>query len=165
MDAIFQLCYGPDAKYDANSRLMATIDDFNTGVRGAVCTLDKNFVQALMDNKIKGGDNSETQGEYYKHLIADTDKDLVLIIPFYKLLSRMCHLQMHMFKFNKNQKKQAENAKNIESLQVAIETHEAVIDALNSHEDLKEEADHMVDVEIKSLKKKQERLQAKLGEI
>lgn len=165
MDGIFQFCYGVDAKYDPSSRLMATIDDFNTGVRGATCTLDKDFVKSLMNTKIKGGDNSETQGEYYKHLIADTDKDLILIIPFYKLLSRMCHLQILLLKFAKNQKNQQLNAKKIEDYEVEIETHQAVIDALSFHQDLHDEAKHLNDVEIKSIQQKQDRLDAKIAEI
>lgn len=58
MDNIFKFCYGPDARYDPGQRIMASIDDFNTGVRGATCSLNKDFVKDLMDKKIKGGDDS-----------------------------------------------------------------------------------------------------------
>lgn len=130
MNGIFQFCFGPDSSYSSKHRLMQSIDDFNTGVRGATCILNKDFVKNLMESKIKGGENSETQGVYYKELIKDQDKDMIYIIPFFKLLSRMCHLQMHMFKFTKNEKKQAENLRKIEDHRVQIEDAEAVIEAL-----------------------------------
>ena len=117
MDGIFQLCNGPDARYDANARLMASIDDFNTGIRGATCSLNKDAVKAIMA-KLKYSENVSESGAYYRALVDERgDKDLIFIFPFYKLLSRMCHLQMHLFKFNRNQEKQVINDKEIAALQ------------------------------------------------
>lgn len=151
MDGIFQFCFGPDANYSSKARIMQTIDDFNTGVRGATCNLNKDFVKNLMEGKIKGGEEAESQGEYYKELIKDQDKDMIFIIPFFKLLSRMCHLQMHMFKFYKNERKQAVNVKKIEDLRVKIETAEAVIEALQVTKQMADEAHAMNDFEIKAI--------------
>jgi len=165
MNSIFMLCYGPTAKYDGNARIMATIDDFNTGIRGATCSLDKDAVKAIME-KIRYSEEVNKSGRYYQALIADSgDKDLIFIVPFYKLLSRMCHLQMHMFKFNRNQQKQQENDKQIKHYEVQIETCQAVIDALSFHHDLQEESEHLAKTEVESIKKKQERLNTRVSEI
>lgn len=154
MDGIFQFCFGVDQSYNGKHRFMQGIDDFNTGVRGATCTLNKDHVKNLMESKIKGGEDSETQGEYYKELIKDSDKDMIMIIPFFKLLSRMCHLQMHMFKFYKNEKKQAENTKKIEDLKVQIETKEAVMSTISVSKQMADEAQAMKDNEIATIHSK-----------
>lgn len=89
---------------------------------------------------------------------------MIFIIPFFKLLSRMAHLQMHMFKFYKNEKKQAENLKKIEDHRVQIETAEAVIKALQVGKIMAEEAQAMNDFEIKVIHTKVERLEKKISE-
>lgn len=70
----------------------------------------------------------------------------------------MCHLQMHSFKFDKNQNKQTINAKKIEAHQVEIETFEAVKEALAFNTVLAEEVEIMKELEIKSIEQKQARL-------
>lgn len=60
MDGIFRFCFGANSSYSSKARIMQSIDDFNTGVRGATCSLDKDFVKNLMESKIKGGEDSET---------------------------------------------------------------------------------------------------------
>uniref|UniRef100_A0A7S3SVG3 Uncharacterized protein n=1 Tax=Strombidinopsis acuminata TaxID=141414 RepID=A0A7S3SVG3_9SPIT len=164
MDSIFKLCNGPDSKYDSNARIMQTIDDFNTGIRGATCSLDKDAVKAIME-KIRYSQNEKECGEYYTVLINESDKDLIFIVPFYKLLSRMSHLQMHLFKFNRNLEKQLANEKEIRKHEVQIETCNAVIDALSFSDDLNAEYEKLDQDELQSIKKKQERLTARAAEI
>ena len=130
--------HGPDSSYDPEARLMRSLDDFNTGVRSASAnTLDKDTVSQLMD-KVRGGENS--RAEWYNSLIADeTDKDSAVFIPFFKLLSRQCHLAMHMYKFDKCRKKLNENSKKVAEHQTEIARQQAIVETLQFASHVEEE--------------------------
>lgn len=72
MNDLFRFCYGNDARYDPKHKIMASIDDFNTGIRAAECQLTKSEINEIAE-RIKGGDNRETQGVYTRDLLMEVN--------------------------------------------------------------------------------------------
>jgi len=59
-----------------------------------------------------------------------------MIIPFFRLLSRMVHLQIHLFKLQKTKKKVAEKEEAIAQLEFDLETKENIIEELGKVSDM-----------------------------
>lgn len=114
----------PDSTYISDGQdFFKTVDDFDTAIRKLDhLSLEKKVIEQMMQ-KITGESGKPEEGEIYQKISDERQIDKYInFYPFFRLLSKVCHLAFTKRKEAAHAKKQKKNEGSIEKIDVEIET-------------------------------------------
>lgn len=154
-----------DATYVKHGQeFFKSVDELDTNLRRVDhLALEKKVIEQMMQ-KITGESGKPEEGEIYQKIADERQVDKYInFYPFFRVLSKVCHLAFTKRKEAAHAKKQRRNEEAMDKISVEIQTIETIQEQFRFFETLRAEAERIRSYEVQLFTQKLESIEAELA--